>query len=312
MTATLPQGRGYVGQSMSVNARDAYDDGAVPLSGITAAWVRDHEIGCTVAELKDLIATYKVMTLEYHHTGKHFNSTDFYRPEDVRKQVAALSAEDIAKARAEVKAEKAKASTSTVYKNCHVEWLEWVMRQPTREEESGATVVVKGNTATITLRNGVTFTKRLTTTGFSFETEKARREREALERQHARQEKKYWADLTKRFKAALDGQKLEQCSYFAWRDRHGRDSSAVEWSPVTHAHILDKLRESGRDFAERTVRRLEEGEREVVRVGLHIGIRRAQKGTNQDQDRPLTMDEKLTVVGVYAALVNAMNAGTPK
>lgn len=36
------------------------------------------------------------------------------------------------------------------------------------------------------------------------------------------------------------------------------------------------------------------------------------QATDADQDRDLTADEKLTVVGVYAALVNAMNAGTPR
>lgn len=34
---------------------------------------------------------------------------------------------------------------------------------------------------------------------------------------------------------------------------------------------------------------------------------------DEDQDRPLTTDEKLHIVGVYAALVQAMNqSGTPR
>ena len=33
---------------------------------------------------------------------------------------------------------------------------------------------------------------------------------------------------------------------------------------------------------------------------------------DQDQDRDLTIEEKLAIVGTYAALVHAINAGTPR
>lgn len=281
-----PRGNGYDGYSMSNNARAAYDDGAVPLSGITAEWVKCHNIGCTVTELKALIGNYQVTSSEYHHTGKHFNRTDFYRPEDVREQVAQLSREDIDVAKAAVKAQTTKDSEVTVHKNCHVEWLEWfgTRAHPKAERETaeGATVSVKGQTATITFADGKSMTKRLSTNGFSFETAKARKERQVLERQREREEKARWNDLNKRFKAAAQGAKFESTPYFAWRDDANRDSTAVAWAPITHDRILAELKSSGAFYAERAVARLEEGEREVIRLGLHIGIRK--RGNTADTD----------------------------
>jgi len=60
-----------------------------------------------------------------------------------------------------------------VYENCTVWWLKWsrgALRKPECEEckEDGARVEVKGKTATVTLRDGQTFQKRLTTNGFHF------------------------------------------------------------------------------------------------------------------------------------------------
>lgn len=270
------RGNGYDGLSMSNNARSAYDDGAVPLSGINAAWVREHDIGCTVTVLKDLIAASVVQTSEWHHTSRHYNETEFYRPKAVREAVAALTPEAIAKARAEVKA--AKSPDVEVHRNCTVEWLEWdgSRSRPTCEEyrAEGATVTVKGQTATVRLVSGHTFTKRLFTRGFSFESAKARREREVQRKRAQREYAAYWKPIDAAFKAAAGGAKFEKCSYFDWRDTHDRDSSAVTWSPVAHGEILTLMRESGGAYAERTVERLAAGDREVVRVGLRVGIRR--------------------------------------
>lgn len=163
---------GYDGYSMSNNARDAYAEDAVTLSGITAAWVKRHSIPCTASALKTLIAEGSVTTTEYHHTSKHYNATDFFRPESVKAQVESLGAERVAEVVADAKARKVKASVVKVYENCHVEWLEWggTRKRPYPIERSSvnATVSVKGNTATITLASGHSFTKRLTTNGFSF------------------------------------------------------------------------------------------------------------------------------------------------
>ncbi|GLE54867.1 hypothetical protein NJBCHELONAE_01780 [Mycobacteroides chelonae] len=277
---TAAQGRGYDGYSMSNNARAAYDDGAVPLSGMTAGWVKAHGIGCTAATLKVLIAENEVTTTEYHHTSTRYNTTEFYRPEAVKAQVERLGSDRISDIVAAAKARKQRESAGTVHRNCHVEWLEWggTRNRPTAEEmhAEGATVAVKGQTATITLAGGRTFTKRLSTNGFRFETAAARKDRVVGERRREREVAAYWRDLTARFKAAANGTKFESTSYFTWRDAADRDSSVVTWTPITHTEILTALRESGGQYAIRTIERLESGERDVIRVGLHLGIRRKE------------------------------------
>lgn len=274
---TMTRGQGYDAFSMSNNARAAYNDGAVPLSGITTAWVKAHGIGCAASALKLLIAEDVVTTTEYHHTSKHYNTTEFYRPEAVKAQVERLGDVRIAEVVAAAKERRRAESSVTVHRNCHVEWLEWggTRSYPSAEEmhAEGATVVVKGQTATITLKGGHTFTKRLSTNGFCFETAKVRMERIAGERRHDREIAAYWRDLSARFKAAANGAKFESTSYFTWRDTANRDSSAVTWSPITHTEILTALRESGGQFAVRTIERMEAGERDVIRVGLRLGIR---------------------------------------
>jgi len=73
--------------------------------------------------------------------------------------------------RAEIKRRKADKVDAIVHLNCDVSWLEWYgsRRHPKCDEchATNATVTVKGKTATIETVDG-TFTKRLTTRGFSF------------------------------------------------------------------------------------------------------------------------------------------------
>ena len=148
---------------MSNNAVAAYDDGLLPASkikGIPAALIEAH---CRYAE--------------WHHSSKAYNRTKFYDPAYVRARfgleaseehqadadaVAALSAAKTAK----------KADSSQVLTGCSVEWLEWSgsLSRPRCEEmkAEGCTVVVKGQTATITLADGSSFIKRLSTRGFRF------------------------------------------------------------------------------------------------------------------------------------------------
>lgn len=84
------KGRGYKGQSMSVNAVLAYDRGEKPLSKWTKAAILE-EIENMFDELPEEKADMiKKMTLTelrenflnytaYHHTGKFYNSTNFYQ-----------------------------------------------------------------------------------------------------------------------------------------------------------------------------------------------------------------------------------------
>lgn len=82
------RGKGYIGQSMSVNAHNAYLEGEKPISKWskkeiieTAEYELDDdkfkELGLdrlTKGELQDLI----LQKTGWHHTGAHYNKTDFY------------------------------------------------------------------------------------------------------------------------------------------------------------------------------------------------------------------------------------------
>lgn len=98
------KGRGYKGQSMSVNAVWAYDRGENPLSKWTKAAILE-EIENMFDELPEEKADMiKKMTLTelrenflnytaYHHTGKFYNSTNFYQVNADR--VENITAEEI-------------------------------------------------------------------------------------------------------------------------------------------------------------------------------------------------------------------------
>lgn len=73
---------------------------------------------------------------------------------------------------------------------------------------------------------------------------------------------------------------MERCDYFSWRDVAERDNTAVQWTPISHTDAITALRASGLDFGARTVERLESGERDVVRIGLHTGIRYRRADTD--------------------------------
>ena len=293
-TATDQTRGGYLGQSMSVRAAAAYDDDARPLSKITAKWLRDHGINCTPAELRDLVSTLTVTTTEWHHTGKHFAMTDFYRPDELRRQVNDLTREQIAAARVEAKSEReAETQFLEVHKDCTVEWLEWFGKgvRPNEHRAEGATVRIqirrKRRHAEVVLPGGQWFEKYEDATGFRYESAIKRRERERRERDCQRAKKLrereiagQWRDVIKRFKAVVAGRKVERCDYFGWRDAAGRDSTAVEWTPISHTDVITALRASGLDFGTRTVERLESGERDVVRLGLHGGIRYRRADTD--------------------------------
>ncbi len=164
---------GYNGFSMSNNAVEAYNNGLVPASKIKG--------------MPAVLVTEWCEAGEWHHTSKHYNRTNFYDAATARMtfgldpQNGDVPSDhvDDAKTWAEVgnKAAMAalvnhkaseKVDSSVTHKDCFVQWLEWSgsRNHPSCEEckIEGATVVVKGKTATI---NGY-LTKRLDTNGFGF------------------------------------------------------------------------------------------------------------------------------------------------
>lgn len=149
---------------MSNNAVAAYQSGLVPASkikGVPAALVEQF---CTPSE--------------WHHASKAFKCVNFYDPDHVRG-VFGLEASEEANAEAIValnRWKKSKKSAAVVHADCVVEWLEWSgsLSRPTciERRETGCTVSVKGQTATVTLPGGAgaaIFTKRLSTRGFKFD-----------------------------------------------------------------------------------------------------------------------------------------------
>ena len=147
--------------SMSNNAKAAYQDGLVPASkipGVPAA-----------------LAKKFCRPSEWHHTSKVYNRTDFFDPDEVRATFGLIEREDYSADPAAIEALAAhkRGGTAETHLNCRVEWIEWAgsLKRPKATEmaASGCTVVVKGQTATITLPGGTTLTKRLTTNGFRFQ-----------------------------------------------------------------------------------------------------------------------------------------------
>jgi hypothetical protein len=160
----------YRGISMSERAAAAYEAGLVPASkaarGVPASLVHKW---CPPAE--------------WHHTGARYRQTAFFDPHQVsvafgleppcgseecgcapdQRAIAALE-----RYRQERRAEP---NVQKLH-GCTVEWLEWAgtrkRPRPVERRAEGATIEVKGGTATVTLPDGTTFRKRLNTTGFRF------------------------------------------------------------------------------------------------------------------------------------------------
>ena len=156
---------GYNGFSMSNNAVAAYDDGLLPASKIK--------------QVPAMLIERFVRYAEWHHSSKAYNRVKFYDPDVVLATFGLAEAADecgdpiaaAPEAIAALAAHKAeKKSGGEVHHNCSAEWIEWSgsLKRPTATErkETGCTVSIKGQTATITLQSGEVVTKRLSTRGF--------------------------------------------------------------------------------------------------------------------------------------------------
>lgn len=261
--------------SMSYRAAAARSAGRVPLSGINRAALDAAGLsGLPVAFVRWAAAALGAD--EWHHTSKRFNKTDFYDLEEVAAELLASGDERLLPPLSEMMArwrqERAAGRTETVHRGATVRWLEWPARRgarPVEREESGCVVVVRGASATITLPGGQQFVKRLDTAGFSFRT----REQLAADTAARAQARRDWADLRRRWESAARGGGFESTDWWDW-DSAGRDSSAVIWRRISKADAWAAIKASGLHYGQRTVERIEAGERDMVRVGLHLAIRR--------------------------------------
>lgn len=158
---------------MSNNAVNAYYEGKVPKSELTAAMMPRK---CSLAFAKFLIEEKEWEPCEWHHSSKFYNRTDFFSPVDLNDLLENMEPEELNALRQQFADKKKEDADVEIHENCTVKWLEWfgTRKNPKASEESaeGCRVAVKGQTATITKPNGGSFKKRLSTRGFSFQSVK--------------------------------------------------------------------------------------------------------------------------------------------
>ncbi len=81
------KGKGYIGQSMSVNAYESYQNGEMPMSKWTKTAIMEVLSNNDISQEKlDILSKFTLSQLKkeflsytgWHHTGKFYNETDFY------------------------------------------------------------------------------------------------------------------------------------------------------------------------------------------------------------------------------------------
>lgn len=83
---------GYVGHSMSVRAKHAYDGGLLSKGKIKKSDLKDAGINIPVNFIKWMMPNI-ITPSEWHHTSKHLNKTDFYDLEDIKEQLENINIE---------------------------------------------------------------------------------------------------------------------------------------------------------------------------------------------------------------------------
>lgn len=157
---------GYDGHSKSNNAVEAEREGRFPLSRAA------RRAGVPAELVKRFVGTS-----EWHHSSKFYNRVDYYDVAEIRQVFGLDPAADFEinpEAAAALAAWKPAKADAAIHHGCTVEWIEWSgTRNYPRADERRAencTIAIKGQTATITLPDGATLTKRLKTRGFKVTT----------------------------------------------------------------------------------------------------------------------------------------------
>lgn len=75
---TISKGNGYIGRSMSVNAKRAYERGLKPLSRIRSSDLRQNGFHYSVAFFRWLVHNWDIKPKEMHHTSAARRITAFY------------------------------------------------------------------------------------------------------------------------------------------------------------------------------------------------------------------------------------------
>jgi len=84
----IKKGKGYIGRSMSVNAKDAHQRGLKPKSNISIQELKDYGFNYSLEFFKWLIDKNCVKFSERHHTSAANNYTKFYGKEIIKNLIS--------------------------------------------------------------------------------------------------------------------------------------------------------------------------------------------------------------------------------
>ena len=118
----------YIGQSMSVNAAIAYESGYKPFSKWTKKEILDRlkiarvDIASYTSYSVQVLREAFLIPVEWHHTGKTFNKTDFYDVDPERAKVEDL---ELIKERLRSEAKSKLTRNSREYQYALVEYESW-------------------------------------------------------------------------------------------------------------------------------------------------------------------------------------------
>ena len=202
-----PRGRGYVGSSMSVNARDAYDSDEKPRSKWTKQEIVDEIKRLTGVDASKLTADeLRVRYLKFagwHHTGKYFNRTDFYSL-DIPEELTQAEVDSIIAAR-EPRRRELKPKQRTM--SAIVRFIEWAgTRNHPKRIEHQEVVHYKDDDKMVQTSVG---NKRMTSLDFVAEVEGMHNEDEIRAIDQKNKEKKI-AQEKKEMQAKTDSMKAKR------------------------------------------------------------------------------------------------------
>ena len=114
---------GYVGQSMSIRAKDAYDNGLLSKAKIKKYDLEAVGIDLPIGFVKSLMP-HIIKPAEWHHTGKYFNETDFYDLEEVKRRLEHINIEQLFKIYKEEQSEQERLKAEKGY-YAYIKYGEW-------------------------------------------------------------------------------------------------------------------------------------------------------------------------------------------
>ena len=144
---------GYIGHRMSERAKEAYDQGEMPLSKWTKATILEelNDAKIDVATVRKYSAQtlrdYFLYYSSWHHTGKYFNETDFYGI-DIPESIDFERLDQLEKANKEQRVQSKQTKKEIKPEIALVTYGEWVgTRSHPKLESHTAYAIIIGNVA---------------------------------------------------------------------------------------------------------------------------------------------------------------------